>query len=102
MQCTCVKGKPQHGIVKEKDISRYFEKFGEILFVSHRSSGAYEIVFAQDEDAKSAIDHCNDTNFGRPLFEILYVNAHGKTEFGSYEFNLHSKNCFKLMDHICI
>ena len=100
MQCTCVKGKPQHGIVKEKDISRYFEKFGEILFVSHRSSGAYEIVFAKDEDAKRAIDHCNDMNFGRPLFEILYVNAHGKTEFGCYEFNLYCKNYFKLVGNV--
>ena len=47
-------------MVKEKDISRFFEKFGEILFVSHRSSGAYEIVFAKNEDAKKAIDYCND------------------------------------------
>ena len=85
-------------MVKEKDISRFFEKFGEILFVSHRSSGAYEIVFAKNEDAKRAIDHCNDdTNFGRPLFEILYVNAQGRTEFGCYEFNLYSKNYFNLV-----
>ena len=44
----------------------------------------------------------DDTNFGRPLFEILYVNGHGKTEFGYYEFNLYSKNYFKLLGTDCL
>jgi len=61
--------------VRSTDIKTYFEQFGPIIFVLGRSSAnmntidAFEIVFANEEDAISAINFCSDKTFGPPLIE---------------------------------
>jgi len=70
--------------LRSTDIKTYFEQFGPIIFVLGRSSAnmntidgqklkkidAFEIVFANEEDAISAINFCSDKTFGPPLIEF--------------------------------